>query len=115
MKHLSFAIFAVAALAFFSCKEKEDPVEPAGPEVVVTLNEHEVSLNKGQTAQLTCTAEGLAPGAQVFWRSQNSRIITVKDGVITPVSGGTTRSSPAGTSTGIPARCPWWSPWRRWP
>ena len=92
MKHLSFAIIAVAALTFFSCKEKEDPVvEPEAPEVVVTLNEHEVSLQKGQTAQLTCTAEGLAPGAQVFWRSQNSRIITVKDGVITPVSGGVTQ------------------------
>ena len=92
MKHLSFIIIPVAALAFFSCKEKEEPVvEPAGPEVVVTLNEHEVSLNKGQTATLTCTAEGLAPGTQVFWRSQNSRIITVKDGVITPVSGGRTQ------------------------
>ena len=92
MKHLSFIIIPVAALALFSCKEKEDPVvEPAGPEIVVTLNEHEVSLNKGQTATLTCTAEGLAPGTQIFWRSQNSRIITVKDGVITPVTGGTTQ------------------------
>lgn len=92
MKKYTFAIFIIAALAFVACKEKEEKMEePVDPGVTVTLSEHEVALHKGQTAQLTCKAEGLSEGAQVFWRSQNSRIITVQDGVITPVSGGKTQ------------------------
>ena len=92
MKKYTFAIFIIAALAFVACREKEEKTEePVDPDITVTLSEHEVALHKGETAQLTCTAEGLAPGAQVFWRSQNSRILTVKDGVLTPVTGGTTQ------------------------
>ncbi len=92
MKKYTFAIFIIAALAFVACKGKEEPMEePVDSGVTVTLSSHEVSLHKGETAELTCTAEGLSDGAQVFWRSQNSRIITVKDGVITPVSGGKTQ------------------------
>jgi len=89
----SFAIFPLiaAALSFVSCKDKEQSIDPVVPEIVVTLSEHEVSLGKGQTAQLSCAAEGLADGARIFWRSQNSGIVTVKDGLITPVSGGTTQ------------------------
>ena len=90
-KALPLFIIAAAALATMACKEKEPVVEPVDPGIVGTLSEHEVSLQKGQTAQLTCTAEGLAPDAKVFWRSQNSRILTVKDGLVTPVTGGTTQ------------------------
>ena len=84
--------FAASALVFAACKDKEEPVvEPTGPKVVVTLSEHEVSLHKGQTAQLSMKTEGLDADAKPFWRSQNSGIVTVKDGVLTPVSGGTTQ------------------------
>ena len=92
MKKYSILLFAAAALVSVACNGTKDPVvEPADPAVVVTLSQHDVSLHKGETAQLTCQAEGLGEGAQVFWRSQNSRILTVQDGVITPVSGGKTK------------------------
>ena len=89
-----FAIFtlvaAVLAIAACSDKKKEN-AEPQGPAVVVTLSESELTLTKDQTAQLTCKAEGLGDGAELFWRSQDAGIVTVKDGLVTPVAGGRTQ------------------------
>lgn len=79
-----------AGLALAACSGKKD-IEPQGAAVVVTLDKSELSLTKDQTAQLSCAAEGLAPGAEIFWRSMNSAIVTVKDGLVTPVSGGKTQ------------------------
>ena len=91
MKKYSVIFTLVAAgLALAACSGKKD-IEPQGAAVVVTLDKSELSLTKDQTAQLSCAAEGLAPGAEIFWRSMNSAIVTVKDGLVTPVSGGKTQ------------------------
>lgn len=89
-----FAIFTLvaAALAIAACSDKKkENAEPQGPAVVVTLSESELTLTKDQTAQLTCKAEGLGGGAELFWRSQDAGIVTVKDGLVTPVAGGRTQ------------------------
>lgn len=89
-----FAIFTLvaAALAIAACSDKKkENAEPQGPAVVVTLSESELTLTKDQTAQLTCKAEGLGDGAELFWRSQDAGIVTVKDGLVTPVGGGRTQ------------------------
>lgn len=93
MKKYSVIFTLVAAgLAMAACGGKKDNVEdPQGAAVVVTLDKSELSLSKEQTAQLSCNAEGLAPGAEIFWRSMNSAIVTVKDGLVTAVSGGKTQ------------------------
>lgn len=91
MKKYSVIFTLVAAgLALAACSGKKD-IEPQGAAVVVTLDKSELSLTKDQTAQLSCAAEGLAPGAEIFWRSMNSAVVTVKDGLVTPVSGGKTQ------------------------
>ena len=91
MKKYSVIFTLVAAgLALAACSGKKD-IEPQGAAVVVTLDTSELSLTKDQTAQLSCAAEGLAPGAEIFWRSMNSAVVTVKDGLVTPVSGGKTQ------------------------
>ena len=44
MKHLSFAIIAVAALTFFSCKEKEDPLNIIGTWSLKTVQTKAASM-----------------------------------------------------------------------
>lgn len=69
--------------------KQEPETAPAG--VTVTMSEKSISLFKTETATLTLATEGLEPGKEVFWRSMNSAVATVDNGVVTPVSGGKTR------------------------
>ena len=92
MKNRSYLILCAAvAFAAVGCEGNQITPEPTGDSVKVTLSQKEVSLLKSETVTLTCAAEGLAPGAEIFWRSMNSDIVKVDKGVITPVSGGKTR------------------------
>lgn len=89
-KYLAIFTFAAAAMVFAACGNKDIP-EPQDPSIVVTLDQKTVSMSKDQTVQLNCTTEGLGLGAQIFWRSMDASIVTVKDGLVTPVSGGKTQ------------------------
>lgn len=87
----SFTIFTLvaAALALAACSQK-GVEQPQGPEVVVTLSQNTASLSKTETLQLSATAQGLPAGADIFWISMDSGIATVRDGLVTPVTGGKT-------------------------
>lgn len=62
------------------------------PITKVSLNKTEMTLVKGQTGQLTVSYEPTVTtdDASPVWKSENSAVATVRDGVVTAVSAGTT-------------------------
>ncbi len=82
---------AAATLLFVACDKNKQAAEVAEDDASVTLSQQEVSLGKEETATLTLSTKGLASDAPIFWRSMNPVVATVKDGVITGVSGGKTQ------------------------
>lgn len=56
----------------------------------VSLNESALSMNTGDTANLTATVTPAEANQNVVWSTSNSEVATVENGVVTAVAAGTT-------------------------
>ncbi len=73
------------------CKEIKVIRRSASRLPSINVDIHEVTLNAGETATVTATVTNqLNDDTPVTWRTEDSSIATVEDGVITAVAGGTT-------------------------
>lgn len=83
---------ALAGLLSWSCGNsgKQVPETPT-ESIVVTMSETDITLGRNETATLSLSTQGLAADAPIFWRSINPVVATVKDGVVTGLTGGKTQ------------------------
>ena len=97
MKNISSFIIVIAALftcaITVSCGPKEEPDPTPTPTTIevteVSLSQTSLSLDVKGTANLTATVNpSNATDKTVTWASSNSKVATVKDGVVTAVSAG---------------------------
>lgn len=72
----------------------------------VSLNENSISLEEGQTEQLTATvAPSNATDKSVSWSSSNTSVATVSNGLVTAVSAGSANITVTTTDGGYTATC----------
>lgn len=81
-----FLALAVLTAAFASCSKKE-PIVGTQDKDGFFLNRTSMTLTKGTSGNLTATVSPKGAGT-VSWSSDNEEVATVKDGVVTAVSGG---------------------------
>jgi hypothetical protein len=78
-------------VSLFGCQEDEITNISAG---TLTIDKTEVTLDPGETAQLTATVmPDNAGNRAVFWKSNNVKVATVDNGVVVALSPGTTTIS----------------------
>ena len=87
----------------FSCGPKEEPIEPTTvPVASVSLSQGSVSLEPGETVNLTATvAPDNATDKNVTWSTSNQAVATVSNGAVTAVGeGSATITATAGGKSG---------------
>lgn len=79
------SLLAVAVLAFTACGKKPEE------NVTVTLSDKEITLAVGESKELTVSIEPAdAMDKSVVWKSDDTKIATVEDGVVQGVAEGET-------------------------